>query len=58
MAIGFHAKYSFYNSYFDEISDSVLCWIQYFKTTFVIHHLPNLYKLDFVKILGPMSSVF
>jgi hypothetical protein len=56
-AIGFHAKYFYCNSNLDEMSGSVLCWIQYFNTTFVMHHLPNLYKLDFVKILGPVSSV-
>jgi len=57
VAIGFHGKNFFYNSDLDEMSGSVLCWIHYFNTTFVMHHLRNLYKLDFVKILGPMSSV-
>jgi len=57
VAIGFHARNFFYNSNLDEMSVSVLCWIQYFNTTFVMHHLCNLYKLDFGKILGPMSSV-
>jgi len=57
MAIGFHVKNFFYNSDLGEMLGSVLCWIQYFNTTFVMHHLPNLYKLDFVKILGPMSYV-
>jgi len=50
VAIGFHGKNFFYNLNLVEMSGSVLCWILYFNTTFVMHHLCNLYKLDFVKM--------